>query len=74
MSLSMNIHPDGGKWETVRAEVWGDKNGNAVMLFLGSHNIALHYGDSENENEFVSKLKETVAALPNKCKSCGQNI
>jgi hypothetical protein len=61
----MNIHPDDGhKWKKpVSVRIQGDGEGNCVILDLDKCHIAIHYGDSECQDEFVRQLKEAVNKL-----------
>ena len=74
MSFSMHIHPrDHQKIEGISAKVHGSGSGNCVNLHIDGNTFHLHYGDPVNRYEFVSKLKEVIAALPNECPACGKD-
>lgn len=74
MTLHQNIHPSYSlgaprKWKSVKAQFNGEKVGDCVVLTLADHNeddviIFLHYGEKENGQEFVDKLKTAVLSLP----------
>jgi hypothetical protein len=74
MAISINIHPTKEKWEIVEAFLFDEKAGNCIYLTLDENAICLHYGSLKNQNEFITKLKETINKLPNKCDHCGQEI
>lgn len=65
MLVSMNIHPDDGrKWKKpINVRIQGDEEGNCVILDLDGCHIAIHYGASECQYEFVQQLKEAVNQL-----------
>lgn len=73
MSVSINIHPDNSRrWDLVRADVFGKDEGDCVNLYFDHNWIHIHYGDTASQYEFVSRLKEVIAALPNPCPTCGK--
>ncbi len=66
MPFSINVLPkDSSKVEEIKARIYGEGKGNCIILNIGDDIIILHYGKSENRYEFVSKLKEVIAELPN---------
>jgi len=76
MGVSMNIHPK-EKWESVKAELFGEKDGCAIMLWFTDDEgkefqPALHFGSMKNANEFIGMLKDAIKKLPETCESCGR--
>jgi hypothetical protein len=71
--LSVNMHPaNGHKWNNIDVKVFGSDGGDCLNLYLDRYQIYIHYGDSGNRFEFLSRLKEVIAALENHCPTCGK--
>ncbi len=67
MSAKIIVHPCGNKWKRIMANVYGEYNGDCVVIFLNdgltSIELNLHYGSSRNKNDFILKLREAINGL-----------
>ena len=74
MSMSQNIFPEGEKWDRISAQLNNHRQGACIVLNFDNTSIAIHYGDETNRQEFVSRFKAAVAALPKEEPLCSGKL